>query len=426
MKSLETWAEVRRMKPYYHIPTVWMNDLLIEKEKNEIATILQTFGSFSKWLNSFGKNRFHKSNLRNLDNLTLLEIHTLFKAKLPLPYRIQRELRFFSYLPPCKSLDYVKEIPEAGEIIAGAYTLVEDEELPLYVTEPLEFLKQMVNTFEKNERWTDTELRVTTNTIIRLIDARQSIAGFFLKALHSGGVTDPSIANPAPHRADEVRIYLERVPMFGFSIKELDSFLGIPDKPGLASLYKRQTIEAIEDGVVKPPPKKVIVSEDVDVEEFFPYINTIQMTKDGLEQLEKELRNLNKKRKETVQRLKEAKELGDISENSEYDDAREQLGFIDGKIAEVRDMISRAEIVESGSVKGVIAIGSEVVVRDIEKRKSYTFKIVGETEGNILENKISTSSPLGKTILGKKEGKLVVVRSQTGEPPIIYKIVSVK
>ena len=150
----------------------------------------------------------------------------------------------------------------------------------------------------------------------------------------------------------------------------------------------------------------------------------ILLTKEGLLELKKDLTELeNIKRPAAVQRLAAAKAQGDLSENSEYSSALEELSFIDGRISELREVIKQASTVNISNKKhDTVDVGCKVTLH-IDGKKDIFF-IVGEWEANPAEKKISHSSPLGKALLGKKKGDKVEVEAPAGK--IIYKILDVR
>lgn len=128
------------------------------------------------------------------------------------------------------------------------------------------------------------------------------------------------------------------------------------------------------------------------------------LTESGIQKLKEELETLTKvRRKEVAQKIKEAKEQGDLSENAEYSAAKEEQGLIEARIAELEHTIKTAEVVENGrATKGKVSLGSVVtVVTDAGKIK---YEIVGTNEADPLNKKISNESPLGQAIMGKKPG----------------------
>jgi transcription elongation factor GreA len=150
--------------------------------------------------------------------------------------------------------------------------------------------------------------------------------------------------------------------------------------------------------------------------------DTVYLTKDGLAELEAELKDLKEnKRKEVAAALKEAKEFGDLSENTDWDDAKSRQLFIEGRISELENILKHAKVIEGGS-GDVISVGSVVDV-EIEDGK-HTFQIVGSTEANPDQGKISDESPIGKALLGKKVGEHAEVEIPAGTTT--YKIIKVK
>ena len=141
----------------------------------------------------------------------------------------------------------------------------------------------------------------------------------------------------------------------------------------------------------------------------------IYLTKEGLEELKEELNVLKlDKRPEVIKSIKEAKELGDLSENAEYHAAREEQGFLESRIKELEFMVGNATIIEEKSTDKV-RIGSTVEIRYIEDEDVDTYKIVCSIEADPFENKISNESPMAKAILGKKAGIVATVESPNGK-----------
>ena len=129
------------------------------------------------------------------------------------------------------------------------------------------------------------------------------------------------------------------------------------------------------------------------------------VTADGLQKLKEELEYLKVvKRKEIAEALKQAKAFGDLSENSEYDEAKNEQAEVERHIAELEETLENVEIIRSSGKKNKIHVGSTVKVYDFEFSEEVTFTIVGSTESDPLENKISDESPIGKALLGKKVG----------------------
>lgn len=149
----------------------------------------------------------------------------------------------------------------------------------------------------------------------------------------------------------------------------------------------------------------------------------IILTKEGLEKLKKELEEFkNVKRPEVRERIKRAKEFGDLSENAEYEDARNEQSFTEGKIQELEATLKNARVVSGGISSSAISIGHTVTM-DCAGEKS-TYQIVGATESDPLQGKISSDSPIAKAILGKGKGAKVEI--QTPDGAMECKILEVK
>ncbi len=140
------------------------------------------------------------------------------------------------------------------------------------------------------------------------------------------------------------------------------------------------------------------------------------LTREGLEQLEQELENLRTvKRSEVKERLKEAIALGDLSENSEYDDAKNEQAFMEGRILELEKMIRNAKVIEDGvQQEGTITVGSVVTVKDIEFDEITEYRLVGTVEADPMNNRISNESPVGRALLGHKAGEIIDVEVPAG------------
>ena len=139
------------------------------------------------------------------------------------------------------------------------------------------------------------------------------------------------------------------------------------------------------------------------------------VTKEGLEDMKKELEYLQtEKRPEVIKALKEARALGDLSENAEYDAARSEQAEVEAKIASLNQMIENAEVIEEAGTDEV-SIGNTVEIEYVEDGEKDTYSIVGSTEADPFENKISNESPIAKAIIGKKIGEIAKVESPNGE-----------
>lgn len=148
----------------------------------------------------------------------------------------------------------------------------------------------------------------------------------------------------------------------------------------------------------------------------------IYLTKEGLEELKKEYEEITKvKRPEVLERLSQARNQGDLSENAEYTAARDELSFVDGRIDELEELLKQVSLIED-SGKGSVALGSKVTLKVGAREDVYT--VVGEWEADPAEKKISHESPLGKALLGKAKGEQVEVDAPAGK--VLYTVISVK
>ena len=144
---------------------------------------------------------------------------------------------------------------------------------------------------------------------------------------------------------------------------------------------------------------------------------TFKVTEDGLKKLQDELEKLKTVgRADIAEKIKIARGYGDLSENSEYDEAKNEQAKIEARIVEIEAMLKNVEVIADikGAAKTVM-VGTKVKVLDIEFNEECTYKIVGSTEANPMEEKISDESPVGKALLGKKVGDEVIVEAPAGE-----------
>lgn len=150
------------------------------------------------------------------------------------------------------------------------------------------------------------------------------------------------------------------------------------------------------------------------------------LTYEGLRLLEEEIQNLKLvKRKEVAQKIKEAREQGDLSENAEYDAAKDEQREIEARIEEIDKILKNAEVVVEDEVEvDVINIGCKVKILDLEYNDEMEYKIVGSTEANSLKGKISNESPVGKALIGARIGDIVNVETHSGE--LQYKILEIQ
>src|SRR5256714_7415309 len=135
------------------------------------------------------------------------------------------------------------------------------------------------------------------------------------------------------------------------------------------------------------------------------------LTPQGLEDLKAKIEHLStERRREVAERIKEARAFGDISENSEYDDAKNEQAMLEKQIAELEDKLRGATVIDERAVStDIVSVGSTVHVKDQKTDKSVKYKLVGSAEANPAENKLSNESPVGKALLGKKRGEIVSV-----------------
>jgi transcription elongation factor GreA len=145
-----------------------------------------------------------------------------------------------------------------------------------------------------------------------------------------------------------------------------------------------------------------------------------QITDEGKKELETELAELVGRRGAIADKIAEARDFGDLSENAEYDSAREEQGLVESRIAEIEDILLNAELIKAEKSSKVI-LGSKVELKTAGKTTTYS--VVGPVEANPLEGKISNESPLGEALMGKKVGDSATINTQKGE--ITYEIVKI-
>lgn len=150
------------------------------------------------------------------------------------------------------------------------------------------------------------------------------------------------------------------------------------------------------------------------------------LTYEGLKQYEDELQDLKvRRRKEVAQKIKEARELGDLSENAEYDAAKDEQRDIETRIEELEKILKNVEVVVEDEVDASrINVGCTVTILDVEFNEELTYKIVGSSEADSLKGKISNESPVGKALIGAKKGDKVKVETQAGEA--VYKVLKIE
>ncbi len=147
-------------------------------------------------------------------------------------------------------------------------------------------------------------------------------------------------------------------------------------------------------------------------------MNTVPITKRGAELLKEELHNLKtKERRAVIDAIAEARSHGDLSENAEYDAAKERQAFVEGRIAELEGKLSSAQIIDPTLLEadGRVVFGATVSLEDIESGQKATYQIVGLDEADLKESKISITSPIARALIGKYAGDVVVVQAPAGE-----------
>lgn len=152
----------------------------------------------------------------------------------------------------------------------------------------------------------------------------------------------------------------------------------------------------------------------------------IQLTKPGFHKIKQEHEEMKKvKHPKAITRLQTARAMGDLSENSEYTAAKEDLAFVEGRLQELENILNNAEIIEEMEAHaGIVELGSTVIVAHSTNNSHNEFMIVGEFEADPQQKKLSHSSPIGKALLGKKKGQKVKIKIPAGE--IEYIIIDIK
>ena len=155
-------------------------------------------------------------------------------------------------------------------------------------------------------------------------------------------------------------------------------------------------------------------------------MKAIILTPEGHEKLKDEIEHLSTvKRREVAERIKQAREFGDIAENSEYDDAKNEQAMLEHRIATLEERLVAARVIDTGDVsKDVVSIGSKVRLKDVDANETIEYHIVGSAEANPAEHRLSNESPVGKAIMGHKKGETVEVATPRGS--LKYKILEIK
>ncbi len=150
------------------------------------------------------------------------------------------------------------------------------------------------------------------------------------------------------------------------------------------------------------------------------------LTPEGYKKLAKEIEYLStEKRREVAERIKVAREFGDIAENAEYDDAKNEQAYVEARIAMLEERLVSARVIQKKDIaKDVVSVGSTVRLKDMDANETIEYHIVGSAEANPAEQKLSNESPVGKAILGKKKGETVEVTAPRGS--LKFKIMDIK
>jgi transcription elongation factor GreA len=150
------------------------------------------------------------------------------------------------------------------------------------------------------------------------------------------------------------------------------------------------------------------------------------LTPEGLEKLKQEIEHLSTtRRREVAERIKEAREFGDITENSEYDDAKNEQAMLEQRIAQLEDKLRSAQVIDASELKNdIVRVGTLVSGKD-EKGKTFKYTIVGSTEADPAQSRLSNESPVGKALIGRKKGETVSVPAPKGERKLTIAKISV-
>jgi transcription elongation factor GreA len=156
------------------------------------------------------------------------------------------------------------------------------------------------------------------------------------------------------------------------------------------------------------------------------HLKEVILTAEGYEKLKQEIDVLRgDKRREVAERIRVAREFGDIAENAEYDDAKNEQAMLEHRIMQLEERLLTARIISKREIsKDLVSVGSHVRLRDMQANKTFEYHIVGSAEANPAENKLSNESPVGKAIMGRKKGEIVEVTAPRGA--LKFKIMEIK
>jgi transcription elongation factor GreA len=155
-------------------------------------------------------------------------------------------------------------------------------------------------------------------------------------------------------------------------------------------------------------------------------VKEVILTEEGYEKLKEEIRYLStEKRREVAERIRTAREFGDIAENAEYDDAKNEQAMLEHRIAQLQERLTNARVIEADEVTTeAVSVGSKVRLKDMDANRTVEYQIVGSAEANPSEQKLSNESPVGRAIIGRKKGEVVEVAAPRGS--LKYKIMDIK
>jgi len=155
-------------------------------------------------------------------------------------------------------------------------------------------------------------------------------------------------------------------------------------------------------------------------------LKDVILTPEGYEKLKQEIEYLsNDKRREVADRIKTAREFGDIAENAEYDDAKNEQALLEHRIATLEERLIAARVIDAGEITSdAVSIGTKVRLKDMDANETIEYHIVGSAEANPAEHRLSNESPVGKAIIGKKKGEVVEVAAPRGS--LKFKILEIK
>lgn len=441
-------------RAYSYFSQSWAVDALIARERVLIEETLRSCGSFSAWLDRFGREKFTKSVLRRIADDPLLEIHWLMTREFPLPPRLQRHINQSYFVEYVEDVfyKYVSKVPGSAEIVVKALTVASDPDLAKYTPKAVEALQLLLIDLDKKKQWTGGQLAFATRIVETVGDERQVVAGFFLEAMKGAGITDYRNASSSPMAVEDVRNMLELQQNFGLTPKQISRVLDdikeevdgrvVVRQLSLVTRFSYELKQVIVEGRIVPKEYKHVeetapldpfLEDDLDEDDGppqpAPEKGIIEVSAEWLKEREDELNRLKTiDRPRVIQRLKEARELGDLSENAEYEEARNEQAFIEGRISALEELIKRSVVVEHPVNNDIITVGTSLVVRDLANKKvKIPITLVGPMEGDITKGRISISSPLGQALLGlpkkKSVNTLVVVRAP--DRRVIYQILSI-